>query len=107
MSTKLLEIGDIILKSQYGSVSFVGKIDRVTEKTAFIDDSKYKREIQISSRGVVPIPRPFYSGYHFLANEDDILELKKQNIISYVVNFDYKTLSFDKLCEIRDIIKKP
>jgi hypothetical protein len=105
--SKLLEVGDTILKRHFGSISFVGKVDRVTNTTAFIGDSKYKRELGQTNKTVTSIPRSQYSSaWLFVADENDLSELRKQNLIYFVVNFDYKTLSFEKMVEIRDIIKR-
>lgn len=99
--SKLLEVGDTILKRHFGSISLVGKVDRVTNTTAFIGDSKYKRELGQTSKTVTSIPRTqCSSAWLFVADENDIL-------IYFVVNFNYKILSFDKMREIRDIIKRP
>lgn len=106
--SKLLEVGDTILKRHFGSISLVGKVDRVTNTTAFIGDSKYKRELYQTNKTVTSIPRTqCSSAWLFVADENDMVELRKQNLIYFVVNFNYKILSFDKMREIRDIIKRP
>ena len=105
--SKLLEVGDILLKRHFGQLSLVGEIDRVTNTIAFIGDSKYKREMS-QNKTVTSIPRENYSSaWIFVADENDMIELRKQNLISFVVRFDYSKLSYDKMVEIRDIIKRP
>ena len=105
--SKQLEVGDIILKLHFGQISYVGEVDRITNTIAFIGNSKYKRELG-SGKTVSSMPRMNYSSaWLYVADENDMIELRKQNLISFVVNFDYKTLSFEKMVEIRDIIKRP
>ena len=105
--SKLLEVGDTLLKCHFGQLSFLGEIDRVTKTTAFIGYSKYKREMP-NDKSVVPIPRDNYSSaWIFVADENDMIELRKQNLISFVVRFDYSKLSYEKMVEIRDILKRP
>ena len=105
--SNLLEVGDTILKRHFGSISLVGKIDRVTNTTAFIDNSKYKRELGHKSKTVTSIPRSKYSSaWLFVADENDLAELRKQSLIYFVVNFDYSKLSYDKICDICDVIKR-
>ena len=105
--SNLLEVGDILLKRHFGQLSLVGEINRVTNTIAFIGDSKYKREMS-QTKTVTSIPRENYSSaWIFVADENDMIELSKQNLISFVVRFDYSKLSYDKMVEIRDIIKRP
>ena len=100
-----LKVGDIIFSRGYGEIRHYGKIDRVTEKFAFANNSKFN--IDYSERSVSISPRQTYgSTFYFVPTEDEIIELKKQNLIRFVVKFDYSTLDFDKICEIIDIIKR-
>ena len=104
--SKLLKVGDLIFSRNYGSVSHYGTIDRVTEKFAFINNTKFK--IEYNDKSVDISPREKWSTtWYFVPDENDIIELRKKQIINFVIKFDYSKLSFDKICDIRDIIKRP
>ena len=101
-----LEVGTEIFSRRYGSVSFFGKIDRVTNHFAFCGNTKFKR--QFNGMGVDKVGREKWgTTYYFIPNENDKIELKKKALINKVVKFDYSKLSFDKICEINEILILP
>ncbi len=106
MSKKTLEVGTYIFCRNYGTMSYFGEVDRVTEKFAFVGSSKFVREYGSMHLDIVPREKWSVTSY-FIPDEKDIIELKKQQLIRFVTKFDYSKLSFDKMCEIRDIIKRP
>ena len=106
MSKLLLEVGTEICSRNYGNISYLGKIDRVTDKFAFFGTTKFKREYNGSWLDIVPREK-WSSTSYFVPSEKDIIELKKQQLIRFVTKFDYSKLSIDKMVEIRDIIKRP
>ena len=104
--SKLLEVGVDIFCRNYGTMSYYGKIDRVTEKFAFVGSTKFVREYKNMHLDMVPREKWSVTSY-FVPDEKDIIELKKQQLIRFVTKFDYSKLSLDKMVEIRDIIKRP
>jgi hypothetical protein len=101
-----LEVGTEIFSRSYGCVSFFGKIDRVTNHFAFCGHTKFKR--QYNGMGVDKVGREKWcTTYYFIPNEDDKIELKKKALINKVVKFDYSKLSYDKICEIHEILIRP
>lgn len=106
MSKQKLEVGVIIFCINYGTMSYFGKVDRVTDKYAFVGTSKFVREYGSMHLDIVPREKWSVTSY-FVPNENDIIELKKQQLIRFVTKFDYSKLSFDKMVEISDIIKRP
>ena len=106
MGKLLLEVGTEIFSRNYGTISYFGKVDRVTEKFAFVGSSKFVREYGSMYLDIVPREKWSVTSY-FIPEEKDIIELKKQQLIRFLTKFDYSKLSFDKMCEIRDIIKRP
>ena len=105
MSKQLLEINTDIFCRTYGTMSYFGKIDRVTDKFAFVGSTKFVREHNGSWLDNVPRQK-WSSMSYFVPTENDITELKKQQLIRFVTKFDYSKLSLDKMVEIRDIIKR-
>jgi len=104
---KKLEVGSVIFKRHYSKIEMVGMIDRVTNNIAYIGNSvKFRRDYNEDSKSVSIIPSTFSSAWYFIPNETDVLDFKKQSVIDFVVNFDYNKLSYDKICDIKDIIKR-
>ena len=104
--SKLLEVGVDIFCRYYGTMSYYGKIDRVTDKFAFVGSTKFVREYKSMYLDIVPREKWGTTSY-FVPDENDIIELKKQQLVRFVTRFDYSKLSLDKMVEIRDIIKRP
>ena len=101
-----LEVGTEIFSISYGHASFFGKIDRVTNNYAFCGITKFKR--QCNGMWVDKIGREKWSTtMYFIPDENDKIELKKQILINKVIKFDYSKLSFDKICEIHEILIRP
>ena len=101
-----LEVGTEIFSRSYGNASFFGKIDRVTNNFAFCGNTKFKR--RYNGAWVDKVRREKWSTeYYFIPDENDKIELKKQIMIKKVVKFDYSKLSFDKICEIHEILIRP
>lgn len=101
-----LEVGTEIFSRSYGNASFFGKIDRVTNNFAFCGNTKFKR--RYNGACVDKVRREKWStAYYFIPDENDKIELKKQIMIKKVVKFDYSKLSFDKICEIHEILIRP
>ena len=98
-----LEVGTEIFSRSYGNASFFGKIDRVTNNFAFCGNTKFKR--QYNGMWIDKVGSERWSTTHyFIPDENDKIELKKQIMINKVVKFDYSKLSFDKICEIHEIL---
>ena len=106
MSKQLLETDTDIFCRTYGTMSYFGKIDRVTDKFAFVGNTKFIREYNGNWLDQVPREKWSTTSY-FIPTENDIIEFKKQQLIRFITNFDYSKLSLDKMVEIRDIIKRP
>ena len=104
MSKKTLEVGTDIFCRNYGTMSYFGKVDRVTEKFAFVGSSKFVREYGSMHLDIVPREKWSVTSY-FIPDEKDIIELRKQQLIRFVTKFDFSKLSLDKMIEIQNIIK--
>ena len=105
MGKLLLEVGTEIFMRNYGSISYFGKIDRVTDKFAFSGITKFARERNRSWVDIVPREK-WNSTSYFIPTEKDKEEIKRQQLIRFVTKFDYSKLSLDKMIEILNIIKK-
>ena len=105
MGKLLLEVGTDIFCRNYGTMSYFGKVDRVTEKFAFVGSSKFVREYGSMYLDIVPREKWSVTSY-FIPTEKDKEELKRQQLIRFVTKFDYSKLSLDKMIEILNIIKK-
>ena len=105
MGKLLLEVGTEIFMRTYGSISYFGKIDRVTDKFAFSGITKFAREYNGSWVDIVPKEK-WSSTSYFIPTEKDKEEIKRQQLIRFVTKFDYSKLSLDKMIEILNIIKK-
>ena len=103
---KLLKVGDLIFSINYGDVSAYGTIDRVTDKFAFINDSKFR--IEYNGKNVEISPREkWQTTFYFVPDEKDIIDLRIQQKIRFVYKFDLSKLPYGKICDIYDIIKQP
>ena len=98
-----LEIGTEIFCRNYGDDRFFGKIDRVTNTMAYCGSKKFKRGYDSYWLNEVGRPR-WNTASYFIPSENDKIELKRRTLINKVVNFDYSKLSFDKICEIHEIL---
>jgi len=103
--SKLLKVGDLIFSRNYGSISHYGTIDRVTEKYAFINDSKFKIEYNDKSVDISPREK-WATTFYFIPEEKDIIEFRIQQKIRFVSKFDLSKLPYGKICDIYDIIKR-
>ena len=98
-----LEIGTEIFCRRYDNSSYFGKIDRVTNTLAFCGTKKFKR--QYKGNWIDEVGREKWATTsYFIPSESDKIELKKRTLINKVVKFDYSKLSFDKICEIHEIL---
>lgn len=101
-----LEVGTEIFSRSYGNASFFRKIDRVTNNFAFCGNTKFKRQYNGSWVDKAGSER-WSTTHYFIPDENDKIELKKQIMINKLVKFDYSKLSFDKICEIHEILIRP
>ena len=99
-----LKAGDKIYKSQYGALTFVGVIERVTEKRAFTKQNSFNIEI-IGSNSVRIIPQEKWGGHYFVGDEKTDNAYTINKIKNHVCNFKYANLSDEKILEIYSIIK--
>lgn len=105
MEKQLLKVGQKIYVRNYGILAYVGEIDRTTKKYAFVGDRKFK--IDYTDKYIDTFPRRHFSNaIYFIPDENDIIELKKQQLIRFVTKFDYSKLSLDKMVDIKDIINR-
>ena len=100
-----LKVGDKIYKSQYGALTFIGTIERVTEKRAFTKNNCFNIEIE-GSDFVRVIPIKEWGGSYFIGNEKVDAEYAFNNIKKIVCNFSYVKLPNDKIIEIYNLIKQ-
>jgi hypothetical protein len=101
---KKVELGDMIFRSQYSSVSKAGVIDRVTEKFAFIGSTKFNR--YFSNKYFVSVPRTQWSTtYYFIPTIEDIKEYNHQNRVYFLSKFDFSKLESEKIETIYQIVK--
>jgi len=100
-----LKVGDKIYKSQYGALTLIGTIERVTEKRAFTKTYSFKIEIE-GDNSVKHIPQEKWGGYYFLGDEKTNKEYEMIQIKKFVCNFNYEKLSNVNILSIYSIIKQ-
>lgn len=105
MGNQQLEVGMKVLLEMYGALSDFGKVSRVTNKRAFVGSLKFERTLD--GKYLQPIPRGDRSiKTYFIPDEDDLKEMRRQELRRFVCGFNYSQLSVEKMAEISDIIKR-
>ena len=101
---KKLEVGDIIFSSQYSNKTKFGVIDRVTEKYAFVGNTKFNREVDERYFNSIPRERWNTTSY-FIPTEEDIKKYNLKNKIYFIQKFNYSELTEEKINKIYEILK--
>jgi len=96
--------GDKIYKSQYGSLTFIGVVERLSEKRAYTNTSSFNIDV-IGQNSVRIIPQEKLGGYYFIGDEKTDNEYTMNKIRLHVCRFNYAKLSSELILEVYKIIK--
>ena len=102
---KKLEIGDKIAFRQYNTVGISGTVDKVTDKFAFCNGNKFKREY--SDDGYITLAKneKWQTYSYFLLDEKAIKEINKEKMTRYIRSYDFINTSYENIKSIYELIK--
>lgn len=103
---KTLKIGDKIYNEQYGTITGLYIIDRLSNTMAFSKNTKFKLEISNYNTVKRVGDSTWGSGTYFIATPEIEEKFFRQQTIYKIKNFNFSTLTTDEIRIIKNIISK-
>lgn len=104
MKDNKLEIGDKLYCIQYGGIQKITIVDRLTNKTAFCGNCRFKLELENGKAKVIG-GDTFSPMYYYLETEELKLTHKKNMLVRTLSKANYEIYTLEELDSVLNILK--